>query len=138
MHSKYDKIREIREAYRNLLPGPDPEWPPWVRRVVLFIHIYLFDSHLTVGWLREQCHITLEGFSGKFKYHVGRYPRQYWVKHRIEASKLLLRNKDLKEVPILTIAISIGFDSQAAFSMTFKNHVGIPPGTWRENESDKD
>jgi AraC family transcriptional regulator len=135
MYSKYDDTQTILEAYRHQLFRPNPKWREKVRETVVYIHEHLFDSELTVERLQEACHISSKEFPGIFRYYIGCSPQEYWLKLRIEASKLLLRDKRLKNVRILTIALEVGFNSQPAFTQTFKKLVGITPGKWRSGKN---
>ena len=63
-------------------------------------------------------------FSEKF----GISPHAYLLHHRIERSKLLLKNSD---TPITDIAFDCGFNSSSQFSNAFKKEIGITPGQYR-------
>jgi AraC-like DNA-binding protein len=37
-------------------------------------------------------------------------------------------------MPLVDIALSVGFGSQSHFTSVFKRFVGQPPGTWRQSQ----
>jgi len=139
MHSKYDEIQEILEDYKKQLMKPEDglsvkvpartEWPYQIVRAYNFINQYLFDSRMTVGWLREQCRVNGKSFAAKFEFCTGFGPKQYILQHRIEASKQLLKHS---EANITQIALAVGFRSVSAFCNAFKNKENTRPARWRE------
>ena len=52
---------------------------------------------------------------------------------------MLLRLKLLREsrAPVASIALDVGYDSEAAFSRAFKRATGKPPAAWRRAASDE-
>ena len=38
------------------------------------------------------------------------------------------------DVPIVDVALSVGFQNQAHFSTVFKHFVGQPPHAWRQSQ----
>lgn len=122
------RLQKLLHQARNSLPEANPAWPGKIQRVVRFIHNHLYDNELSVGWMKEQCRVNGNNFSGKFKHYTGRTPKQYILVCRIEAAKILLKKTAF---PILTIAIETGFSGQASFTNAFKNMMGTTPGKWR-------
>jgi AraC-like DNA-binding protein len=47
------------------------------------------------------------------------------------AGRLLLETR----APIASIALDVGYDSEAAFSRAFKRLVGKPPAAWRRERT---
>jgi AraC-like DNA-binding protein len=47
------------------------------------------------------------------------------------ASRLLRETQS----PVASIALEVGYDSEAAFARAFKRLVGMPPATWRRNQA---
>jgi len=37
--------------------------------------------------------------------------------------------------PVASIALEVGYDSEAAFSRAFKRVTGVPPATWRRGQA---
>lgn len=142
MGSIHERVQEILDNFKAQLSDLDPDlssealtqekWPTNIQRAVSCIHKHLFKPKLTVGWMKEQCHISGNNFSGKFKYYLGKTPKQYILHHRIEAAKQLLGNPKLQGVSISMTAYELGFSSAASFSRLFKRRIGITPSRWRE------
>lgn len=51
--------------------------------------------------------------------------------YRIEEAKRRLRDPDLKRIPILTIALDVGFNSLGPFNRAFRAETGMSPAEWR-------
>ena len=67
-------------------------------------------------------------FSRVFKKEMGVTFNSFLNEVRIEKSKSLLRNNDLKMVDI---ALMVGFESQSYFTKVFKKITGISPLQYR-------
>ena len=52
---------------------------------------------------------------------------QYLASWRMQLASRLLADG----TAIATVATAVGYDSEAAFSRSFKRIVGVPPGEWR-------
>jgi AraC family transcriptional regulator len=63
-----------------------------------------------------------------FKAAIQQSPHQYVLSRRIEKAKELLRNTDL---PIVDVALSVGFSSQSHLSHWFLRQVGVSPAAYR-------
>ena len=71
---------------------------------------------------------SYDRFRHLFSENFGISPHAYLIRHRIERSKLLLKNSD---TAITDIAFDCGFNSSSQFSNAFKNETGITPGQYR-------
>lgn len=69
-----------------------------------------------------------------FKLAYGYSPHRYLTDVRIAAAKELLWNTD---IPISDISESCGFGCQQYLNEVFKKNVGVSPGEYRKNFSDK-
>ncbi|MCW9706173.1 helix-turn-helix transcriptional regulator [Fodinibius salsisoli] len=128
--SNQNNIQKNLEDYCCAIVNPDPEWPHGVHRAVECIRDHLFDPKLSVRWMKKQCHLNGNNFSGKFKYYVGMTPKQYWLDHRIKLAKKLIR----EDISITMIALGLGFNSLSAFTMLFKKYEGCSPTDYREEK----
>jgi AraC-like DNA-binding protein len=80
-----------------------------------------------VGLSRSALH---ERFAGL----IGVPPMQYLAQWRMQAAaRLLLETRST----VASIAVEVGYDSEAAFARAFKRSVGKPPAAWRR-ERDED
>ena len=128
-------IENARAAYRERLPEPDPGWPADVRVLMDTIHAHLFDPDLRIRDVRAQNGLRSNNVTGRFRFYVGRPPRDYVVRHRIELAKRLLATTGL---PVGDVALGAGWSSPGAFSTTFKRHVGKTPSAYRKHVRDGD
>ena len=64
----------------------------------------------------------------RFTSLVGIPPMQYLAKWRMQIASGLLTGGSAN---LATVAIEIGYASEAAFSRAFKKMVGMPPSEWR-------
>jgi len=63
---------------------------------------------------------------------TGMSPNDYLVRVRIERAKRLLAKKRMNG-SMLDLAVACGFNSSAAFSTTFRRHVGVSPSEYRKS-----
>jgi len=101
---------------------------PAIGRAISLIHGD--PSHdWTVESLARQVAMSRSGFSARFSTLVGVSPKQYVTRWRMRLAQDLLRDHS---VPILTIALQLGYQSEAAFSRAFKRETGIAPSHARK------
>lgn len=131
--NRYEEINQTKETYRAQLAAPEEAWPPKVQQAVIFIIAHLFDPRLTIRWMKEQCRITGHNFSSRFAHYLDKTPKQYILYHRIKVAKELLRKTGL---PIVSIAMELGFSGQAVFTNTFKRQTGETPASWKKKNAD--
>lgn len=84
----------------------------------------------TISDLARQVGMSRSVFAARFKEKVGASPMSYLTRCRIHKAQQLLRNPSLS---IEQVAISVGYDSEAAFSKAFKRQTGVPPGRYRQS-----
>jgi AraC-like DNA-binding protein len=53
---------------------------------------------------------------------------QYLTRWRMQLAARLLADGHAK---VATVALQVGYDSEAAFSRAFTKATGVPPATWR-------
>jgi len=127
-----ERIEEVLETYRYKVIHIDADWPLNVKLAVGCIKDHIFDQDLSVKWLKQKCRINDNNFSGKFKFYVGKSPQEFYISHRLNVAKGLLKLSDLKEVPIMQVALHLGFNSHSAFTMVFKKYENCTPLEYRE------
>jgi len=128
-NNRKKELAEYKNAYRNRLQKPESyqHLPSDIKRAAEVMHQNLFQPKLTVGWLREQCRLNGNSFSARFKYHMGQYPKNYILHHRIEMAKILLINTN---ATLSTVSIALGFARYSTFCKSFKRHTGQIPNIW--------
>ena len=88
-----------------------------------------FNERINIDVLAESALLSKYHFIRRFKKYYGTTPHEYMVLCRIDNAKNLLINT---ENTIEEIAEVCGFSSLSAFSLCFKNSVGINPTEFRK------
>ena len=57
---------------------------------------------------------------------------QYLARWRMQVAARLLADGEAK---VSTVALRVGYDSEAAFSRAFKKLTGVPPAAWRRRHA---
>ncbi len=89
-----------------------------------------FGDDLSIEQFAKQLNMSVGHFSRSFKGAVGENYIDYITRCRIEASKQLLLNTDMK---IDDIATEIGYLGRHFFIKTFRKYEGTTPGKYRDN-----
>jgi AraC-like DNA-binding protein len=82
----------------------------------------------TVDSLATEAALSRSALHERFAELVGLAPMQYLANWRMQLASGLLRATD---ATVASIALDVGYDSEAAFSRAFKRLVGEPPAAWR-------
>ncbi|HSV57944.1 MAG TPA: AraC family transcriptional regulator [Variovorax sp.] len=85
----------------------------------------------TVDELGQQVGLSRSTLHERFLALVGQPPMQYLADWRIQHGARLLRDSDAS---VLSVALEVGYDTEAAFSRAFKRLVGEPPAAWRRGQ----
>ena len=101
-----------------------------MRQLIEYIESNLQD-HLTLDAMAAQVGISPLYLARAFKGAIGQSPHQYVIMRRIERAKELLRNSDM---PIVDVALSVGFSSQSHLSHWMIRHTGVSPAAYRRGE----
>ena len=86
----------------------------------------------TIQKLAEQACMSRSGFAQKFKEMVGSSPIQYVSRWRMLLAGDRLSNSN---EPISAIALSVGYESESAFSAAFKRIMGCPPRRYTQSRN---
>ncbi len=100
--------RHLRAAVEALHRQPRREW--------------------TVTELGALAGLSRSAFAERFRAGLGVTPRQYLIRWRMERATTLLATTDLA---LGEIAQQVGYESEAAFSRTYRSVTGTPPATFR-------
>ncbi|MFM0054453.1 AraC family transcriptional regulator [Paraburkholderia phytofirmans] len=102
---------------------------PWrLRRCIEYIEDNL-GAALTLNDIAEHAGLSRMHFAAQFKQTTGLSPHAYLMNKRLEMAKAMLLEE---EVPIVQIAFSVGFRSQAHFTSVFRKVTGTTPARWRK------
>jgi AraC family transcriptional regulator len=109
---------------------------PWsrLRRVADHVQANL-AAELRLTELSAVVHMSPYHFARLFKQAAGVSPRQFVIRRRIEAAKILLAARRLS---IGEVALVVGFGSQSHFTASFRRVTGITPGHYRSAASEHD
>ncbi len=83
----------------------------------------------TVDELAHAVGLSRSALHERFLQYVGHPPMQYLANWRIQLGARMLRESNRT---VATIALDVGYDSEAAFSRAFKRLVGQSPAAWRK------
>jgi AraC family transcriptional regulator len=97
-------------------------------RAKAFIEQHLAENFPLLD-LAEAVGVSPFHFARMFKGSVGVTPHQYLIQVRIERAKQLLERGTL---PLIEIALQVGFSSQSHLTAVFRKTVGLTPAVYRE------
>jgi AraC-like DNA-binding protein len=82
----------------------------------------------SIDELGRRVGLSRSAFHERFVQLIGVPPMQYLTQWRMQAAaRLLLETR----ATVATIALEVGYESEAAFARAFKRLVGKPPAAWR-------
>ncbi len=100
---------------------------PIVSRAISMIHAQP-GNDWSVNRLAGGVAMSPSRFAARFNAALGDSPMAYVTKWRMNVAGRLLGESQQK---VEEIAMSVGYENVAAFSRTFKRHLGISPVAWR-------
>ncbi|MGE5153370.1 MAG: AraC family transcriptional regulator [Bdellovibrio bacteriovorus] len=90
------------------------------------------ERHWTIDELGREVGLSRSALHERFMQLLAQTPMQYLANWRIQVASRLLRDSSGN---VASIALDVGYESEAAFSRAFKRLVGLPPATWRRTAS---
>ncbi len=90
------------------------------------------DHAWSVDDLARDVGLSRSALHERFVTFLGHAPMQYLASWRIQLGARLLRESNRN---VATIALDVGYDSEAAFSRAFRRMVGMPPAAWRKAQT---
>lgn len=101
---------------------------PWqARRTIEYMREHL-EQDICLADLATVCGVSPFHFARGFRNSVGHPPHRYLVLMRMERARDLLADKRL---PIIEIALAVGYDTPQAFARAFRRTIGVSPSTYR-------
>jgi AraC family transcriptional regulator len=91
------------------------------------------DQPLDLATLAEVAHFSPFHFHRLFSARMGETLGDYLRRRRIELAAMRLAAQP--RVPVLHIALSVGFGSAEAFARAFRARFGSPPTAWRRQQA---
>lgn len=89
------------------------------------------DGNWTLEGLAARAGMSRSSFAQKFKDIVGVAPLEYVLNWRMRLAAKKLRTGTL---PVGSIALSLGYESESGFSSAFKRVMGVPPLHYRQQK----
>jgi AraC-like DNA-binding protein len=118
--------------YADHLPAQASGWLAGLRDRFVGRALALMHEQPATDWtideLGRRVGLSRSALHEHFVQLVGVPPMQYLAQWRMQAAaRLLLETR----ATVASIALDVGYDSEAAFARAFKRTVGKPPATWR-------
>ena len=110
-----------REAARGLV-----KWR--LMRVQKYIEEQLAER-ISLADLARSAGLSRMHFAAQFRAATGMRPHEYLVRQRIQKAQEMLLTTS---TPLVEVALSVGFQTQAHFTTVFRRFLGETPGRWRE------
>jgi AraC-like DNA-binding protein len=85
----------------------------------------------TVDELAREVGLSRSALHERFVQYLGDPPMHYLANWRIQLGSSLLRESNRT---VATVALDVGYESEAAFSRAFKRMVGMPPASWKKSQ----
>ena len=126
---------DAARRYLDVLPEDATGWLAGLRDRFVGKALALMHERPTHAWtvddLAREVGLSRSAFHERFVQYVGQPPMQYLAGWRIQLGARLLRESNRN---VMTIALDVGYDSEAAFSRAFRRIVGMPPSAWRKTQ----
>lgn len=118
--------------YVDSLPEPTAGWLAGLRDRYVGRALALLHEKPAEPWsldeLGRQVGLSRSALHERFVQFIGTPPMQYLTHWRMQLASNLLRGTNAN---VASIALEVGYESEAAFARAFKRAVGMPPAAWR-------
>ena len=105
--------------------------PRWrLKRAIDYVESHL-DEPVSLAQLATAAGLSRMHFAAQFRTATGLRPHEYLLRRRIERAQDMLAGADM---PIVEIALSVGFQAQSHFTTVFKRFTGQSPLAWRQTQ----
>jgi len=132
-----ERLLEIlcAEAVRSHLETVSPDKTNWFRGIkdpVIGKAVAAIHAHPGENWsvqrLADRVAMSPSRFAARFSESIGDSPMSYITKWRMSLACRALAEGNQS---VDQLAETVGYESPAAFSRTFKKHVGVSPAVWK-------
>jgi AraC-like DNA-binding protein len=125
---------EAVRRYVETLPEAQTGWfaglrDPHVARALALLH-HDMSRRWTVDMLGREVGLSRSALADRFIRLIGVPPMHYLSSWRMQVASERLRTT---AGSLVQVAVSVGYDSEAAFSRAFKKTFGVAPATWRRS-----
>ena len=126
---------EAVRTYVGSLPPGSKGWlgglrDPYVGRALALIHSRAAHPW-TLDELAREVGLSRSALGERFSRHIGMSPMRYRSRRRLQYAADRLRHS---KAPVSQIAYEVGYESDAAFSRSFKREFGASPVAFRERD----
>jgi len=122
--------------YVDMLPEDSRGWLAGLRDRFVGRALALMHDAPATDWTVEELGrrvgLSRSALHERFAEMIGQSPMQYLTNWRMQVAASLLRDTN---ATVATVALEVGYDSEAAFSRAFKRLVGTPPAAWRRQKA---
>lgn len=127
---------EAIRRYLATLPLDQTGWLAGLRDPKIGKALAMLHTRPAYPWTAEElakaADMSRSAFAERFTGFVGMPPMRYLGHWRLQLAAVRLRESPRA---IAQIAYEVGYESEAAFSRSFKQAFGVTPGKWRRFES---
>jgi AraC family transcriptional regulator len=100
-----------------------------LKRAIDYVEARL-DEPVSLADVAASAGLTRMHFAAQFRAATGLRPHEYLLRRRIERAQELLVGTGM---PLVDVALSVGFQTQSHFTSVFKRYAGQPPQAWRQS-----
>jgi AraC-like DNA-binding protein len=122
---------EVVRRYLAGLPVEQAGWLSGVRDAVIGRALALLHGRPSHPWtleeLAREAGLSRTVLAERFAHFVGQPPMQYLASWRMQLAARLLADG----AKVSSVALEVGYESEAGFSRAFKKRVGESPAAWR-------
>jgi AraC-like DNA-binding protein len=109
-----------------------PELARWrLKRAIEYVEGRLSEP-VRLAEIASATGLTRMHFAAQFRAATGLRPHEYLLRRRIERAQEMLLGGGM---PLVHVALSVGFQTQAHFTGVFKRFVGEPPRAWLRSQA---
>lgn len=109
-------------------PRPKTGLIRWrLKRVEAYVDAHLGEA-VTLADMAQAAGLSRMHFAAQFRIATGLRPHEYLLQRRIDKAREMLLET---EEPVIQVALSVGFQTQAHFTTVFRRFVGDTPYRWR-------
>jgi AraC-like DNA-binding protein len=124
---------DVVRRYIETLPPQKTGWLAGLRDPLISKALALIHARPSFSWtiegLARQCGASRSVLAERFVQVLGVPPIQYLARWRMQVASEMLSRANLN---MAAIASEIGYESEAAFSRSFKRMMGVTPSAWRQ------
>jgi AraC-like DNA-binding protein len=127
---------EVVRRHLATLPAEQTGWLAGIRDSVVGRAVSLLHERPALAWtlprLAKEVGLSRSALADRFAHFVGHPPMHYLTRWRMQVAARLLADGVAK---VSTVALEVGYESEAAFSRAFKKATGVAPAAWRRRHA---